>query len=97
VFGVVVLAADQGDRPVLGVLGVGLPVQGRPVIQGRLGIVLQIGLVAQAPQDNAGVVLVPGDQVGQHLAVMPGQGIGLVGVALRPADAHCGGLVDDQD
>ena len=95
---VVVLAADKGDRAVLRVQLMRQLIQRMPVIVGILREVLQIRLVAKAPQHHAGVVFVPLDHLGKHLPVMLRKGVFLVGVHRRTAaDAHRRGLVHDQN
>ena len=98
ILGVVVLAADEGDRAVLRVQLVRQLIQRVPVVVGILREVLQIRLVAKAPQHHAGVVFVPMDHLGKHLPVMLRKGIFLVRIHHRPAaDAHRRGLVHDQN
>jgi len=53
-FGVVVLAADEGDRAVLRVQLMRQLIQRVPVIVGILWEMLQIRLVAKAPQHHTG-------------------------------------------
>ena len=98
ILGVVVLAADEGDRAVLRVQLVRQLIQRVPVVVGILREVLQIRLVAKAPQHHAGVVFVPMDHLGKHLPVMLRKGVFLIGVHRCPAaDAHRRGLVHDQN
>ena len=98
ILGIVVLAADEGDRAVLRVQLMRQLIQRVPVIVGVLREVLQIRLVAKAPQHHTGVVFVPLDHLGKHLPVMLRKGIFLIGVHRRPAaDAHRRGLVHDQN
>ena len=80
ILGVVVLAADEGDRAVLRVQLVRQLIQRVPVVVGILREVLQIRLVAKAPQHHAGVVFVSMDHLGKHLPVMLRKGIFLVKV-----------------
>ena len=98
---------DESDRAGR----VGLPghvEEGPEVALGRLG--LRLGLVGDAPQHDAGVVLVAGDQVpdglGVHLLRLVVGGLrGERGVALAAEDPateshvqpHRGGLVDQHD
>ena len=73
-------------------------IQRVPVVVGILREVLQIRLVAKAPQHHAGVVFVPLDHLGKHLPVMLRKGVFLVGVQRSSAaDAHRRGLVHDQN
>ena len=98
ILGIVVLAADEGDRAVLRVQSVRQLIQRVPVIVGILREVLQIRLVAKAPQHHAGVVFVPLDHLGKHLPVMLREGVFLIRVHCCPtADAHRRGLVHDQN
>lgn len=98
IFRIVVLAADEGDRAVLRVQLMRQLIQRVPVIVGILREVLQIRLVAKAPQHHAGVVFVPMDHLGKHLPVMLRKGIFLVRIHRRPAaDAHRRGLVHHQN
>ena len=98
ILGVVILAADEGDRAVLRVQLMRQLIQRVPVIVGILREVLQIRLVAKAPQHHAGVVFVPMDHLGKHLPVMFREGVFLVGIHRSPAaDAHRRGLVHDQN
>ena len=95
---IVVLAADEGDGAVLRVQLMRQLIQRVPVIVGILREVLQIRLVAKAPQHHAGVVFVPMDHLGKHLPVMLRKGIFLVRIHRCPAaDAHRRGLVHDQN
>ena len=95
---IVVLAADEGDRAVLRVQLMRQLIQRVPVIVGILREVLQIRLVAKAPQHHAGVVFVPMDHLSKHLPVMLRKGVFLVRIHRRPAaDAHRRGLVHNQN
>ena len=73
-------------------------IQRVPVVVGILREVLQIRLVAKAPQHHTGVVFVPMDHLDKHLPVMLRKGVFLIGVHRCPAaDAHRRGLVHDQN
>ena len=98
ILGVVVLAADKGDRTVLRVQLMRQFIEGVPVVVGILREVFQIRLVAKAPQHHAGVVFVPMDHLGKYLPVMLCNGVFLVRIHRSPAaDAHRRGLVHDQN
>lgn len=69
---VVVLAADERHWAVLRVKLMRQEVQRMPIVVGGLRIRIRVRLVAQAPQDDAGVILVAGNHVRQHLGVIIG-------------------------
>ena len=95
---IVVLAADEGNGAVLRVQLMRQLIQRVPIIVGILREVLQIRLVAKAPQHHAGVVFVPMDHLGKHLPVMLCNGVFLIRIHRSPAaDAHRRGLVHDQN
>lgn len=60
-----------------------------PIVVGGLRMRIRVRLVAQAPQDDAGVILVAGDHVRQHLRVIIG-GRPAIGVFASFADADGG-------
>ena len=94
ILGVVVLAADEGDRAILRVQLMRQLIQRVPVVVSILREMLQIRLVAQTPQHHAGVVFVPPDHLGKHLPVMLCNGVFLIRIHRSPAaDAHRRGLV----
>ena len=67
-----------------------------PIVVGGLRMRIRVRLVAQAPQDDAGVILVAGNHVRQHLCVIIG-GRPAIGVFASFADADGGRFGDHDD
>ena len=95
---IIVLAADEGYRAVLGIQFMGKFIEGMPVIVSGFRKMFGIRFVSHGPHDNTGVIFVPCDEIPQYLfMVLPDREcfIGITAFPGTDADRRC--FIDDND